>query len=278
MSDYTDKEQSVQDGAPYELYEWIGSYTNYYMTSDSIPHTYNGRIYLPVAGLKRSTIKAPSYDEDSTDVTITMPMTAQLVKDYGFQSTPPDLQLNLYRFQRGATTSVVYWTGPVSGISIDNELGTITVPAMFGNVLRGDLPSVYIQPPCNNILFDARCKINRAANAVSTTVLAVNGLVITVASAGGFPAGWFIGGEVVMTDHNERRMILAQSGVGASAQFTVNYAFANLKPGMSIEIASGCDHSYTSVNGCPKYSNEKNFGGMPFVPGESNDPHVYGVK
>ncbi|WBF77010.1 hypothetical protein PSV3_00309 [Septimatrevirus PSV34] len=33
MSDYDDKEESVGDSAPFELYEFVGSYRNYYMTS-----------------------------------------------------------------------------------------------------------------------------------------------------------------------------------------------------------------------------------------------------
>lgn len=41
MSDYDDKEESVGDSAPFELYEFVGSYRNYYMTSDVLAHVFN---------------------------------------------------------------------------------------------------------------------------------------------------------------------------------------------------------------------------------------------
>ena len=48
--------------------------------------------------------------------------------------------------------------------------------------------------------------------------------------------------------------------------------------GTSIQVTAGCDHSYSGANGCPKFANQRNFGGCPFVPGESNNVFVTGVK
>lgn len=274
MSDYDDKELSVDDSAPYELYEWVGTYRNYYMTSDAISHLFNSQTYNPVPGLKRSTLKAGTHEEDNIDLTITLPITEQLVKDYGFQTTPPSLDLTIYRFQRDAATFVPYWKGPVASIVINGEDATIRTPSKFGNILQGNIPNVYVQPPCNNVLFDERCKISRAANSVSTVVSIVEGTQITIASAGSFPNGWFVGGEIAIPARNERRMIVAQSG----AVLTVNYAFSRITPGMSVEVTAGCDHSFTSANGCPKFGNQINFGGCPYVPGESNNPFTNGIS
>lgn len=274
MSDYDDKELSVDDSAPFELYEWVGTYRNYYMTSDSIPHVFNRQTYNPVPGLKRSTLKAGTHEEDNIDLTITLPITEQIVKDYGFQTTPPALDLTIYRFQRDAATYVPYWKGPVASIVINGEDATIRTPSKFGNILQGNIPNVYVQPPCNNVLFDERCKVSRAANSVSTVVSIVDGVNITIASIGSFPNGWFVGGEIAIPARNERRMIVAQSG----QLLTVNYAFSRIAVGTSVEVTAGCDHSYISANGCPKFGNQLNFGGCPFVPGESNNPFTNGIS
>ncbi|UAG58571.1 hypothetical protein Kaya_034 [Pseudomonas phage Kaya] len=187
MSDYDIKEESISDSAPYELYEFAGTYRNYYMTTDALPHVFNSQTFNPVAGLKRSTLKVGTHEDDNVDMTVTLPITEQIVKDYAFQTTPPSLVLTIYRFQRDAATYVAYWKGPIASISVDGEFATFRTPSKFGSMLSGNIPNVYVQPPCNNVLFDERCKVSRAANSVSTVVSIVDGVNITIASIGSFP-------------------------------------------------------------------------------------------
>lgn len=273
MSDYDDKEESVGDSAPFELYEFVGTYRNYYMTTDALPHVFNSQTFNPVAGLKRSTLKVGTHEDDNVDMTIQIPIIEQIVKDYAFQTTPPSLILTIYRFQRDAATYVAYWKGPIASISVDDEFATFRTPSKFGSLLSGNIPNVYVQPPCNNVLFDERCKVSRTANSLDTQVSAVEGRVISIPSLGGFPDGWFVGGEVAIPARNERRMIVAQSG----NLLTVNYEFGRISVGTSVQVTAGCDHSYNGANGCPKFNNQPNFGGCPFVPGESNNLFQSGV-
>jgi len=274
MTDYDDKEESQTESAPVELYEFLGSYKNYYMTSDVNLVTFQGSVYNPVPGLTRSSLKVGTHEDDSVDITINVPISEQLIKDYAFQTTPPALNLTVYRLQRDAVNWVAYWKGPIVSISVTNEFATIRTPSKFGTMLTGNIPNVYIQPPCNNVLFDSLCKVSRAANSLDTTVATIVDLkTITIPSLGGFPDGLFQGGEVAVTARNERRMIVAQSGT----QLTVNYEFAKMAVGTSIQVTAGCDHSYEGANGCPKFSNQANFGGCPFVPGESNNVFQSGV-
>lgn len=271
---YQDKETSIDDGAPYELYQFIGSYRSYYLTTDLVEHVYDGRTYVPTSGLKRSSIKAGTHEESSIDMTVELPISEQLVRDYAFQTTPPSLELIIHRFQRGEASGVVYWRGPVASIVVANKKATLRVPSNFSAILQGNIPSVYVQPPCNHVLFDEMCGVSRVDNSVDTTVASVSGRNITIASAGGFPDGWFLGGEIVVPARNERRMVIAHAGTA----ITVNYEFARLLPGESVQVAAGCDHSYTGVNGCPKYNNKPRYGGCPFVPGEGNNPYTTGIK
>ncbi|WBF76748.1 hypothetical protein PSV3_00046 [Septimatrevirus PSV31] len=122
-------------------------------------------------------------------------------------------------------------------------------------------------------MFDERCKVSRVSNSLDTQVSAVEGRNISIPSLGGFPDGWFIGGEIAIPARNERRMIVAQAG----AILTVNYEFARISVGTSVQVTAGCDHSYNGANGCPKFNNQPNFGGCPFVPGESNNLFQSGV-
>ena len=274
MSDYDIKEESVSDSAPFELYEFVGTYKNYYMTTDAIPHILNHFTFNPVAGMKRGGLKVGTHDDDNVDITIDIPIIEQIVKDYAFQTTPPSLSVTIYRLQRDAGTYVAYWKGPIASITVNDEFATFRIPSKFGSILQGNIPNVYVQPPCNNVLFDELCKVSRVANSLDTQVSSIEGRVIGIPSIGGFPNGWFIGGEIAIPAHNERRMIVNQSG----SLLTINYEFSKLSVGTSIQVTAGCDHSYSGANGCPKFANQRNFGGCPFVPGESNNVFVTGVK
>lgn len=253
MAEYDDHETSISNSAPYELYEWIGTYRNYYMTSDVIAHEFNSRQYMPVAGLERSALSVGTHADDGIDITVQIPIGEQIVKDYAFQTTPPSLELTIYRFQRDTEEYAAYWKGKVASISTSDEFATFRSPSKFGSMLSGNIPSVFIQPPCNNVLFDELCKVGRVANSLDTSVASVSGNVVTIPSLGGFASDWFVGGEIAVSARNERRMIVAQDGVN----LTVNYAFSNLSEGTAIQVTAGCDHSFTSPNGCPKFNNQK---------------------
>jgi len=274
MTDYDDNEESVSNSAPIELYEFVGSYKSYFMTSDFIPHFFNGSQFLVVSGLQRSSLSVGTHEDSGVDITVAIPITEQLIKDYGFQTTPPSLYLTIYRLQRDAANWVAYWKGPVSSIVTNDEFATLRIPSKFSSMLSGSIPNVYVQPPCNNVLFDGLCKVGRSANSIDTQISTITGRIVTIPSLGGFPDGWFIGGEIAVPSRNERRMIIAQSGT----TLTVNYEFAKMTVGTSVQVTAGCDHSYEGVNGCPKFNNQANFGGCPFVPGESNNLFQSGIN
>lgn len=276
MSDYDVKEESISDSAPFELYEFIGTYSNYYLTSDNLPHSFNSKTYNPVAGLKRNALGVVSHGADNKGFEVIIPVTEQIVKDYGFQTTPPSLTLNIWRLQRDAVNSVKYFSGIVSSVSITGEFAKIGIQGLFSYILNASVPNCYVQPPCNNVLFDELCKVSRTNNSLMTTissVLLADSRIITIPSIGVFPNGFFVGGEIAVTSRNERRMIVNQTGT----VLTVNYPFAKISVGTSVQVTAGCDHSYAGAGGCPKFNNQANFGGLPFVPGEANNIFIRGV-
>lgn len=263
MTVYSTHETSVHDGQPVECYEFAGSYKTYRYTSNDVAVTVGGSVYVPIP-ITRTNVKAGVHDEDSIEVRLELPITVELVRDYGFQVTPPSLRLAIFRVHRGTDFSVdiaTYWRGNVSSITCSDNRATIVVPSVFGSAMLGNVPSVYYQSPCNHVLFDSGCKISRAANTVATTVVVIEGNSVQVASAGGFADGDFVGGEVADTVHNERRMIIEHSGT----LLTVNYPFSNLAPGTGVEVTRGCDHGFDSD--CKvRFNNQINHGGFPFIP------------
>ncbi len=270
MSAIDDKETSVHGSLPVELYEFLGSYKNYYYTSAAEPYLFDGRTYQPVPGLSRNSIKAGTNTEESAAVKVTMPVTAELVADYGFQTTPPKLLLNVIRIDRDLTpyesNFKVYWRGPVTNISIKGRNATLDVPSIFSSVLGASCPSFYFQSPCNHVLYDPdTCGVPRAANSVSTVVAEVlaGGQVVRMESYGAFAPTEFVGGEIYIPSQNERRMIIGAAN--GNGQLTVNYPFGRIAQGTAVQFTRGCDHAWKGH--CKtRFNNTARFGGHPLVP------------
>lgn len=274
MTDYDVAEKGQSTSSPFELYEFVGTFSSYYLTSDSVSHLHNGKIYVPVPGLRRSDLKISTHEDTSAEVSIEVPVAQRLVTDCAFQNTPPRLMLTIYRMQRSATNFAICWKGPVSAVSTSGEFATFKVQSTFGQMLHGTIPNVFVQPSCNNRLYDERCKVPPWNNVKLTTVESIQGKKIVVADISPFSGSWFFAGDIKDVINNEHRTIVAQSG----RSIWVNYEFSKLYPGANIELLAGCDHSFYSNNGCVKFDNRVNFGGFPYVPGESNNVFVNGLR
>lgn len=270
MSAIDDMETSDHASMPVELYEFLGSYKNYYLTSASEPVVFDGRTYQPIVDLARTSIKTGTNTDENAAVKVTMPVKTELISDYGFQTTPPKLDLTIRRIYRGLTPYEsnfrIYWRGPVTNISIKNRKASIDVPSIFASVLGASLPSFYYQSPCNHVLFDPdTCGVSRVANSVSTTVLQVleGGQVVRMASYGSFPATDFVAGEIYIPSQNERRMIIG-ADIG-NGELTVNYPFGRIAQGTAVQFTRGCDHAWKGH--CKtRYNNTPRFGGHPLIP------------
>jgi hypothetical protein len=278
---YLDDESSVANSAPVELYKFAGTYALYCYTSGPEDVTYDdgsfasdgitplGPLTYTAIAVERTEVRVGTQDDDSTDLTVTMSVLQQLVIDYGFTTSPPDLMLTIYRQQ--PTGVGIYWHGPVTNISVDDRArAKLNCPSSLGAALVGNVPNVYYQTPCNNVLYDVRCKVDYAANSNVTTVSTVSadGKTVTVGGIGGLD-GKLIGGELALGT-GEIRMITAQAG----DVLTVNFPFNTIDVGGACTIAAGCDHMYRGD--CKtKFANQLNFNGFMFIP--PDNPFATGI-
>lgn len=270
MSAIDDKETSIHDSLPVELYQFLGSYKNYYYTTDAEPHTFEGQVYTPIKAMARNNVKTGTNTEENAAVKVSMPMDSEIISDYGFQTTPPRLLLNIIRVYRDLlpyeTNYRVYWRGPVTNISIKGRVATLDVPSVFSSVLGASCPSFYYQTPCNHVLFDPdTCGVSRVDNSVSTTIVQLlsNGQVIRLGSYGAFSPDEFVSGEIFIPSQNERRMIIG-ADIG-NGELTINYPFGRAIIGTSVQATRGCDHAWKG-HCLTRYNNTRRFGGHPLIP------------
>lgn len=266
MSNYTLSDTSTHDAAPVEAFKFIGSLTTYRYTSNDEQITVNGEDYDPLIGLVRKSAKAGTQEESKLDLTIEMPFDTDIVQDYAFAQSPARLTVEIRRVHRQddpAADFILFWKGRVTSFSVKGKIATLRVPSIFATALEGNIPNQFYQRPCNHVLFDARCKAVRASHNVTASVVDVGSLNIEVDNDG-FADGVLAGGEIVHNSSGERRLILNNQ----VNLITINHPFsATIEVSDQVELTKGCDHKFSTCK--TKFSNEENFGGFPFIPGEN---------
>lgn len=270
MTLYDDREQSDYDGSPVEVYEFIGTYQTYRYTSVKYEVTVAGQVYEPLP-ISRSNIVFATSDDDSDSLEVTVPSTSQIARDYAFQLSPPRLTMNLYRVHESLdgtpglsdvktlwSTNRVLFKLPTT----DREECVIYSASMFATAMAANVPDVYYQTPCNNVLYDTNtCRVPKAPNTLNAVAVTVANNIITLDSIGGWADNDFFGGAITNPENNEARMIVSQIG----NVIKVNYPFGELPSNSPVVLVRGCDHDF---NGDCKhrYNNQERFTGFKFIP------------
>jgi uncharacterized phage protein (TIGR02218 family) len=258
---YTSVETSVQEGLPVEVYKFVGTYKTYRYTDADRAMTFFGEIYEPIA-ISREEATTGDQSQDGVEMIVQMPQTVDLVKDYVFNISPPDLNLTIYRCHAGlnfAVDPIVFWTGPVTGFSVEEDIAKVRIPSILESVFSGNMPNFFYQQSCNHTLYDDRCRVDKVANTITTYVTSIDGQNVTVADQG-FADGYLKGGIIAIPGINEKRLILGN----AANVINVFYPFSKLTVGDSVELSAGCDHSKATCKA--KFNNVRRFGGFPYIP------------
>jgi len=264
---YDTDDNGVATSVPVECFLFVGSYKTYAYTSADVPITINGITYSPIA-IQREKLSIGTHQDDNLDCQIVMPATTPLILDYAFQISPPSLQLTLYRANRNDLTEfVVYWSGPLSSISVSDDEGTVQVPSVFSYILSTPVPSHGYQLNCGHMLFDARCKVPKSDNSAVSTALTISGVEIVVASVGTFEDNHCQNG--LLENGTESRTIVSQIGT----TIRINYPFAKLIVGQQVTATAGCNRT-AAICGS-RFNNLLNHGGFRYIPLTS--PFVTGV-
>jgi uncharacterized phage protein (TIGR02218 family) len=264
---YTSLETSAHDGAPIEGFHFIGTTSAWRYTNAQRDVTINGLLYT-AAAIKRGGIRSGTQADDGIELEVTLPFSLGLVQTYAFAASPPDLDLTVYRYHESgdpATEWVIVWKGKVTAFSLDGKVAKVRVPSVFELALRGTVPSVFYQGPCNHVLYDARCKVVKAlfTKLTTVTVVSADGLSITVADDG-FADNFHKAGTLYLPVKLERRLVLSN----VANVVGINFPFFNVDVGDDVDLSAGCDHAYQGD--CKnKFANTLNHGGYPYVPSDN---------
>lgn len=266
MSFLTD-ETSADNGRPIELFRFVGSLDTYTYTSGNRAVTYNTEVYRPIP-VTRSAIKLGDVTEKN-ELKVTMPLTAKLVVDYGFDIPPPELTLQIFRLH-GETGEVQPWfNGTVVSITMEGTTASVMIPSIFSAYMASEFPNVVYQSQCNHPLYSPRCGVNREDFKVEGVIDSIiDETKIRVTAAADKPDDWLKAGEIITA--SERRLIVEHKG----SELTLNYPFRAMAVGLEVTAYAGCDHSIETCHA--KFNNLPNFLGFPYTP--SLNPFIKGLR
>lgn len=268
---YDTYETSNQDGSPISYYEIKWGNTVWRYTSADSDQT----ITVPVDGSVTFTAIAISDSgmrqggSSNNDISVTVQADIPLVGL--FASTPPsdEIHLTVRRAHAGDLNPVIHWKGLVRNVKRDegNAQATIIGFALMA-LFEGDGLRLAWTRGCPHILYDGECRKDPESMVVATTITALDGNSITVASNGGHAAPWFAGGYIEWTANGDgsldRRGILSSA---SDTQLVLLGTTYRLTVGMAVKLYPGCD--LTSDTCLSKFDNLANYGGCEQMTGKN---------
>ena len=250
-------EMSQEGGSRIELFSLaIGS--DIYRMHDDIADTINyvgddyfkafverGRI---ATGQEHLTITLPGDHDFSKQFTTIAPGQLGTLTIYSYHRADPSDVRVIYK---GVIRSVAF----TADMSI-SKLSVVPVSEAFDK----QIPQRTFQAACNNVLFDADCKISAGSYKYTNVVTDVTGNTITVQSLSSTKGdGWATAGYVA---HGalDYRLILEQS----NDILTLALPFYANVLGLTLDVYAGCGRNIGMCDS--KFNNKDNFGGCPYVP------------
>lgn len=267
---------SLEDSQPRDGIEIILPSVTYRIATGDLDLTFNGNVFKAEPGQRGQQLISRIGDPSS--MTIKLPVSHPLCQRYLANGIPPQrVQCNVYSKQLRSGGQVTLWSGVITSMAIDqqdghDEVATFLVLSRLLKSTQRKLPVISLGQDCVHILYDSQCRKLRGSFTIQTTVTALNGALVTVASVGGNPDQWFQFGDLVHVASGEPMTIASQVGT----VITLHLPLYELQFGDTVAIAAGCTHDLLTCKS--KFNNVVNFGGAPRLPLRNPFiPNGYGI-
>lgn len=262
------QEQGLDTASPLELYEVRYDSAAWYYVSGDAPFTdpVTLRSYTPL-NIRRGEINA-SNDYGRAALEVQVERGAPFLDL--FRIAPPSsvVGLTIRRVHRTDTAKqiAVIWKGRILSLSFEPGVARLHCESVRASIQRYGLRRKF-QYQCPHQLFGPACGVSKSAYEVTANVTDINGVTVTCSSLVAYANNYFAGGYIEWLNNslaaNERRTILSSSNL--LGEIVLMTQPVGLSVGQQIRLYPGCEHNL-GPNGCPKYNNEPNYGGMPHTP------------
>ena len=166
-----------------------------------------------------------------------------------------------------AAGTVIYFVGRVAEIDASRSIATFSVNSHL-ELADLQLPRNLFQSGCINNLGDTSCTVNLSSYGVAGNAASGSTANIVNATVNNALAGYFDQGKIVFAGgaNSGLSRTVKQCVFGAPGTITLLAPFPVAPAaGDAFTLYPGCDKSL-GPNGCPKFNNNANFRGFPYVP------------
>lgn len=265
---YADKENSVQEGSPFFLYEFIRDGVTYRFVDLPEDGDYSATGNSETWTNLTITHDSYSLSEEvaKSNLKVTLPLDGDFAEDLKNWAPESKTYFTLYRGHIGESDYLIYWKGRVISQSFDEQTITIKCESIYTSLKRSGLRSTYTRT-CRHILYSNGCGLNAEDFKIEGSLDNVNSIVeIELSNISSYDDGYLSGGFAVFPDGSERT-ILTHVGSIITLSRTSKYLQEDYTIGDLISVYPGCDKLRATCKS--KFSNQINYGGFPWVPDEN---------
>lgn len=237
-----------------EIYRFASKTERWLFTSAARSRTYLGETYEAVP-IGRDKIEMTENIHKAA-LTVNVPRDNALASRYF--ADRPESTVTLTIFEIGGPSPVTVWKGRIVSVNAAGAKVKITLESIFTSLNRPGLRAVY-QLSCRHALYGAQCRVLSGQHQTLAEITAITGVTLNVSGIGDFADGWFTAGYLVQGGVRYR-MVMAHTG----SQITIDRP---LRHKGEIRIYPGCNHLMTDCR--DKFGNLPNFGGFPWIPGQT---------
>lgn len=257
-------ESSVEDGRPIRFYRFTLGAAVWRYTSTDRDQTIGGALWKARAitddGIKQS------GDATTDALSITVPVTIGPAAIFSSAAPQQPITVEVLESHVGLNALRIIYRGEIVQVNPNRPgVAIITCQTLSATMRRQGLRLGWSRT-CDYALYDTlTCKVSKAAHAHATTVTAINGFTVSVASVGNVTVGVYKGGFMEWV-----HPIQGYNSVTIEGQTTLDMLMFDdpslLTVGMPVTIYPGCPRTEA---GCRTFDNILNYGGCLNMPGKS---------
>lgn len=266
---YLADEASPEASQPREVIRIVMSLVEYRIATGTRDVVVNGKTYT--AGTSARDEVAIASSKATGGVSIRLPITHPVVQRWLVSSASTgivDVEILRKQVRSGEYRSLYRGRARSLAVQDDNTVASIEVVARHVALLDQKLPRVLVGRGCPLLLYGQECQANPNSFKVATTITALAGRDVTIATSLA-ALTWVVGGFLQHVASGERVLIYDQATL---TKFMIRRPVYGMRVGDAVNIYAGCDHT---LDVCvQRFANGANFGGFPDLPGAN--PHVPG--
>jgi uncharacterized phage protein (TIGR02218 family) len=257
---YNAAEASADAGAPIDLYTWTLAERTWRFTNAARDVQVETVEYTAAVLSREGVEDGPELRR--AVLRVIAPRNFPIAELYRISPPSEPITVILQQVHAGSTDTATLWTGRVVDVEWRGAAAQISMEPLFTSIKRNGLRRKHGKG-CHHVLYSGECGVNPLAFRETTTVGAVIGNTLSIATAALQPSGYFSGGFLEYSlpgGRTERRFITAH----ADDLVTLMTPPAGLVASQEVQIYPGCDRILDTCAG--KFSNALNYGGFPYFP------------